>query len=400
LRDPRSAKALWSLSFSDVVKSPETVRVECFQPPIAFTMAGDRLTVAFDFSYGPGQPLAVIDPRLGKPIGMHRLGGTSQLAMPTVGRTEVAEASYFLPGIEFVDLATGLKRSVVVDKDENWNTVEHGVRTAFSPDGDYLLVWNKGGVAVLRHPVSGKFIRKFKVNQREVEASAFSPDGLWLATGGANGLVALWDVSTGEQVWAQGGHPEMVNRISFASRRRLVSSSRDLTAMVWDLRPDEPLKKQPWESLNGDNSRLAYMAVWALADDPAGPALLRSKIRPAPSTSVAQIQQWIADIGSPRYATRESATAAIRDLGRLVEPELRALRAKTTDEEVRTRIDGLLDKLSPTRTAIEVVHARAVAAMEIAGTADAKKLLAEWASGGTGSRLTIDAKAALGRMSR
>ena len=130
------------------------------------------------------------------------------------------------------------------------------------------------------------------------------------------------------------------------------------------------------------------------------PALLRSKIRPAPPASGAQIQQWIADIGSPRYATRESATAALRDLGRLVEPELRALRAKTTDEKVRTRLDGLLDKLSPTRTAIEIVHARAVAAMEIAGTAEAKKLLAEWASGGAGSRLTIDAKAALGRMSR
>jgi hypothetical protein len=142
------------------------------------------------------------------------------------------------------------------------------------------------------------------------------------------------------------------------------------------------------------------MAVWALADDPSSPALLRSKIRPAPLTSGAQIQQWIADIGSPRYATRESATAVLRDLGRLVEPELRALRAKTTDEEIRTRLDGLLDKLSPTRTAIEIVHARAVAAMEIAGTAEAKNLLAEWANGGAGSRLTIDAKAALARMSR
>jgi hypothetical protein len=37
--------------------------------------------------------------------------------------------------------------------------------------------------------------------------------------------------------------------------------------------------------------------------------------------------------------------------------------------------------------------------MQIANTAEARKLLAEWATGATGARLTIDAKAALARLS-
>jgi len=44
------------------------------------------------------------------------------------------------------------------------------------------------------------------------------------------------------------------------------------------------------------------------------------------------------------------------------------------------------------------VQARAVAAMELAGTSDANKLLAEWAAGAPAARLTIDAKAALVRL--
>jgi hypothetical protein len=39
-----------------------------------------------------------------------------------------------------------------------------------------------------------------------------------------------------------------------------------------------------------------------------------------------------------------------------------------------------------------------VAAMELAGTDDAKNLLAEWKAGAPGARLTIDAKAALARL--
>jgi hypothetical protein len=51
------------------------------------------------------------------------------------------------------------------------------------------------------------------------------------------------------------------------------------------------------------------------------------------------------------------------------------------------------------RTPEEWVQARAVLVLELAATDIARKLLAEWAAGAPGARLTMDAKAALGRLS-
>lgn len=81
-----------------------------------------------------------------------------------------------------------------------------------------------------------------------------------------------------------------------------------------------------------------------------------------------------------------------------IAPELKAARAKTANEEVRTRLDALVAKIPRERSGIEIVHARAVAAMELSASDPAKKLLAEWAAGAPGARLTIDAKAALQRL--
>src|SRR5205085_1354364 len=105
------------------------------------------------------------------------------------------------------------------------------------------------------------------------------------------------------------------------------------------------------------------------------------------------------DLAADRYSVREAATKELLTLGRLVEPELRATRAKATSEEVRTRLDGLLAKIQRERFGSEILTARAVAAMELSGSDAAKKLLGEWAAGAPGARLTIDAKAALGRLS-
>jgi hypothetical protein len=70
-----------------------------------------------------------------------------------------------------------------------------------------------------------------------------------------------------------------------------------------------------------------------------------------------------------------------------------------TSEEVRTRLDALLAKVPRERSGSEIIHARAVAAMELSTSDAAKKLLAEWSAGAPAARLTIDAKAALARLS-
>jgi hypothetical protein len=66
---------------------------------------------------------------------------------------------------------------------------------------------------------------------------------------------------------------------------------------------------------------------------------------------------------------------------------------------VRARLNRLLASITPERTPAEAIQARAATAMELAGTVAAKKLLADWAAGAPGARLTQDAKAALVRLS-
>ena len=177
-----------------------------------------------------------------------------------------------------------------------------------------------------------------------------------------------------------------------------MTGSSDLTALLWDLRPRANPKKPLWDALSGDEGRDAYRATWALASDPTAPELLRTKVSPPPPVPADNVKQWLADLAADRFAAREAATKALQNLGRLIEPDLRTARDKGTTEEQRTRLDALLAKIPRERTAAEVVQARAVQAMELAGTDAAKKLLAEWAAGPAGARLTQDAKAALGRL--
>ncbi|MBO0699231.1 MAG: PQQ-binding-like beta-propeller repeat protein, partial [Zavarzinella sp.] len=394
VRDAGSAKVIWSLAFKDVMPSPEKHRVECFAPPIAFNAAGDRLAVSFDFSYGPGQPVAVIDAPAGKPLGVFPLW-SNRWALPTGRRGEIAVADR--EGFQFVDQATGAVRLVEM-ADEDLGSCEHCQISVYSPDGDYLLTVGKNGVAVLRDPRTGQSVRRIRVSHLHNQAIAFSPDGLWLATGSTNGMLAIWDVNTGEQVWARPGHPEGVNRVSFAGRRRLVSSSDDLTALVWDICPTHRPVRPVWEALSGTDGSEAWRAMWVLAADPKGPELLRAKVAALPAPPTGKMQQWLADLGADRFQTREAATRTLQDLGRVVESELRAARAATKFEEVRMRLDGLLAKIVPARTAAEIVQARAVAAMELAGNPAAKELLARWAGGAPAARLTIDSKAALQRL--
>src|SRR5262249_28884120 len=154
-----------------------------------------------------------------------------------------------------------------------------------------------------------------------------------------------------------------------------------------------------WDALSGNDPVDAYRAVWALAEDPKAPELLRTKIAAARPVPPGPVRKWIADLEANRYAVREEATAVLIELGRRIEPELRSAYEREANEEIRARLATILKKLPRTRDTTEVIHARAIAAMELAGTDAARKVLAEWAAGAPGARLTIDAKAALRRLS-
>ncbi len=69
-------------------------------------------------------------------------------------------------------------------------------------------------------------------------AIAFSPDGLWLATGSMDGSVNVWDPLAGRSVWNVGWHQSYVSTVGFGrDARTLVSGGSDGLCYLWDLRP-------------------------------------------------------------------------------------------------------------------------------------------------------------------
>jgi hypothetical protein len=231
-----------------------------------------------------------------------------------------------------------------------------------------------------------------------IESWALSPDGLWLAA--AQGTeVSVWEVPTGKYLATREiphGYP--LRGLAFTGPGRLLTTSSDHTALLWDLGPRHKPHGPLWDLLAGDDARAANQAAWALAADPRGPDILRTRIAPAQAIPAAQFNRWLTHLGSDDYRARETAMRELRDLGPLVEPELRAALAKAKSEEVRSRLERLLTEMPRMRSPDEVVYARAVLALEVAGTEPARKVLAEWAAGAPGARLTIDAKAALTRL--
>lgn len=229
-----------------------------------------------------------------------------------------------------------------------------------------------------------------------------SPDGRWLASGAGDGKVRVWELATGAEVRSWDGHDGEVWDGVWGRDARTLLTTAGSEALLWSLRPPDltpPANPQTlWDDLAGEPAK-AFRAQWSLLDDPkAAVKLLRDRQAPekAPADEK-RVRQRIADLDSDTFRVREEATKALRELGRPVVPLLQAGQ-KTAGTEGRKRLGELLDEFTNRLTPKDLRQIRAVQVMELAGTAEARALLTEWAAGQAGVLLTDQASETLKRL--
>jgi WD40 repeat protein len=172
---------------------------------------------------------------------------------------------------------------------------------AFDPRGDRLATGDEDGAVVLWAADSGRLLLalnddtgsggtywrglaarpgdRFRAHIASVKTIAFSPDEKWVVTGGREGLVKVWNATTGQLELPLTGHQKIVSGAAFNPRdpKQLATSSDDYTTKVWALDPDaQPYPQAGAEPLNcvavsADGSRVAASswAGWAKVWDTA-----------------------------------------------------------------------------------------------------------------------------------
>ncbi|MBI3414742.1 MAG: protein kinase [Verrucomicrobia bacterium] len=104
----------------------------------------------------------------------------------------------------------------------------------FSPDGKTLAISDGEGLIRLWNLTTGS-VRLLTGHTGYATGVKFSHDGRILATGDQNGTILLWNWGAGTVFRVLTGHQGPINGLVFSSNgKSLASASRDHTAMLWD----------------------------------------------------------------------------------------------------------------------------------------------------------------------
>jgi WD40 repeat protein len=138
------------------------------------------------------------------------------------------------------DATTGVPAVTFVDADAQVTAV------AFRPDGQRLASAGRDGTVRIWDVRTGGLVRTLPRQPDEISAVAYSPAGRYLAAATTNlfnpriydhepGEVKLWDADTGREISTLGGHKAGVFDVAFSpDGRYLASACADGIVRIWD----------------------------------------------------------------------------------------------------------------------------------------------------------------------
>lgn len=302
-------------------------------------------------------------------------------------------------GLQIIDVATGRPVKIVdVSETRDKTGLPSLMDVRYTSDGRFIVLVSQNGRVQVRYADTLGVFSNWTTGSRYGISLGVSPDSRFVLTGDDAGAVQVWELLTGKMVASFRGHRGTVASVALSPDGRTVASGGyDQVAYTWTLKP-AAISDRPLEDLSGDDAGQAWRAIWTLAADPDGPKKIRERFKPVVDPKPDVIKGWIGDLDDPMFARREAASKALSDAGLLIEPAVRNALAGKPTTEARERLEKVLKSIGRKPTKNDLVHSRAVHAMELADTEAARKVLEEWAGGVAGARLTVDAKLALERL--
>ena len=120
---------------------------------------------------------------------------------------------------------------------------------AFSSDGHWLASGGSDGSIGLwdvRNPAQAHLVTTLHGHAERLFCVAFSPDAKWIASAGADHTICLWEIESQQKIRTFTGHTQWVSALAFSPDGRLLASGGlDETIRLWHLEQGAPLALLP-----------------------------------------------------------------------------------------------------------------------------------------------------------